>query len=79
METTLIILEFFCEFAFLVIFAILAGMSLAFVFYEFAMSEIKNNDFEFPHENCDEACFYHCTKNGTQEPDCLTENKKTIN
>ena len=25
---------------------------------------------KFPSEKCDEACFYHCTKNGSQKPEC---------
>lgn len=24
-----------------------------------------------PSERCDEACYYHCTKAGTQKPDCI--------
>ena len=25
---------------------------------------------KYPCDKCDEACFYHCTKNGTQKPEC---------
>jgi hypothetical protein len=34
----------------------------------------KIEDFQktkFPHPNCDEACYYHCTKGGNQFPDCV--------
>lgn len=24
---------------------------------------------------CDGGCFYHCTKGGTQEPECMEQNK----
>lgn len=27
----------------------------------------------FPSKNCDEACYYHCTKGGQQPPDCVNE------
>lgn len=29
---------------------------------------------KYPCEQCDEACYYHCTKNGQQEPECVTKN-----
>ena len=30
---------------------------------------------KYPHPHCDEACYYHCTKNGQCLPTCLIENK----
>lgn len=58
---------------FIVIFFVGLAVSIAFIWREFANYEIMKYGSKYPHENCDEACFYHCTKNGTQEPDCLTE------
>lgn len=29
---------------------------------------------KYPSENCDEACFYHCTKGGQQDPECVVIN-----
>ena len=29
---------------------------------------------KYPCPECDEACYYHCTKNGQQEPECVTNN-----
>jgi len=29
---------------------------------------------KYPHPICDEACYYHCTKGGQQEPECVTNN-----
>jgi hypothetical protein len=31
---------------------------------------------QYPSIQCDEACFYHCTKGGTQDPDCEREEPK---
>jgi hypothetical protein len=28
---------------------------------------------KLPFEHCDEGCYYHCTKNGSQDPDCVNE------
>lgn len=27
---------------------------------------------KYPSENCDSSCYYHCTKNGQQELECVT-------
>ncbi len=27
----------------------------------------------FPSKDCDEACYYHCTKGGQQPPECVNE------
>lgn len=35
----------------------------------------------YPSENCDESCYYHCTKNGIQQPECIIDsfnNGKTV-
>jgi hypothetical protein len=36
---------------------------------------------KYPNPKCDEACYYHCTKGGTQLPECKKEtmDKKFIN
>jgi hypothetical protein len=31
---------------------------------------------QYPSIHCDEACYYHCTKGGTQSPDCKKEEPK---
>jgi len=28
---------------------------------------------KYPSPECDESCFYHCTKGGQQPPECVTE------
>jgi len=33
----------------------------------------KLSFWDYPSPQCDEACFYHCTKGGQQEPDCIKE------
>lgn len=35
----------------------------------------KLSFWDYPSPQCDEACFYHCTKGGKQEPDCIKEKK----
>jgi hypothetical protein len=30
---------------------------------------------KYPNPKCDEACYYHCTQGGKQQPECVTENK----
>jgi hypothetical protein len=34
------------------------------------------NEQKYPSPQCDEACYYHCTKGGQQEPECVQENIK---
>lgn len=29
----------------------------------------------FPHQKCDNSCYYHCTRNGQQLPDCCKNDK----
>lgn len=33
---------------------------------------------EYPCEQCDEACYYHCTKGGQQDPECVIKQSKTM-
>lgn len=34
-------------------------------------------DKKYPCEQCDEACYYHCTKGGQQEPECVNNKDMT--
>lgn len=43
------------------------------------LNEIANsriNPDKYPHHQCDEYCYYHCTKGGTQYPDCINKEKE---
>lgn len=36
------------------------------------IADVVGRSKQLPHPNCDEACYYHCTKGGTQmPPDCV--------
>jgi hypothetical protein len=37
---------------------------------------LKEEPKQYPSIHCDEACYYHCTKGGTQAPDCKKEETK---
>ena len=43
------------------------------------LQQVKNNDLlhsvsvSFPSKDCDESCYYHCTKGGQQPPNCINE------
>lgn len=40
------------------------------------MSTSKNN---YPHKDCDESCYYHCTEGGQHPPNCVTlKNKQRL-
>jgi hypothetical protein len=41
------------------------------------LNEIANKRLgKYPHSNCDEGCYYYCTKNGQVEPNCINNEKE---
>lgn len=42
------------------------------LFKKLRIANVVGRSEQLPHPDCDEACYYHCTKGGTQmPPDCV--------